>query len=162
MLNDRSSSGNKLLIVCLIAIVLIVVFGPLVYVVVSYSINMATYNPIDDISSKFSITFPEKVKVLKDESETSFHGDGFRYYRIAIADNEEVADTVLDDESYSTGNLTEDDKSIIAGTIAEFDLGVQPSALYGRPHKTVFNGYDTLVIIKGSQNNEYHIFESIL
>ena len=53
------------------------------------------YSPVSNLSQTFSISFSEDARAIVSKDEESFHGDGYRYVKVA-ADPEQVDGTILD------------------------------------------------------------------
>lgn len=62
------------------------------------------YSPVSNLSQTFSISFSEDARAIVSKDEESFHGDGYRYVKVA-ADPEQVDGTILDGRDYSSGQL---------------------------------------------------------
>ena len=115
------------------------------------------YSPVSNLSQTFSISFSEDARAIVSKDEESFHGDGYRYVKVA-ADPEQVDGTILDGRDYSSGQLPQENIRIIkeADATLRLNLGTQLDALYDRPHKEITNEGGTLIIIHDADSSEWH------
>ena len=103
------------------------------------------------------------ARAIVSKDEESFHGDGYRYVKVA-ADPEQVDGTILDGRDYSSGQLPQENIRIIkeADATLRLNLGTQLDALYDRPHKEITNEGGTLIIIHDADSSEWHFFECLV
>lgn len=144
-----------------ISISIVALFATIGIGIATYWIIIKPYNAIDNIASRFEITFPTEINILENKQEDSFHGDGYRYIRISVKDKEKTNDTILEDDLYISNQLDASDKKIISETKELFNLHLDLNNLYEKPSLTIINGNGTLIIIHEKPSNEYHLFESL-